>query len=309
MVKIRQITVDPQVYSLRKKVWPSASSPHSPQTLCASIKHIVLDLFLITIKASIPFQISILLREEAPLIWHKTSQPTPFLFSKAYSIKFQPLHKFHQDSKEITLMLLRPFLVCSDFHFPVWAPSHLLLGFQKTYSCYQDHFWSVQTFISLYSLSQTTQKFQSCYFQAYVTIIYSDKLLYWQQLTRYKVTTRVTLKITFVFGLFPLVVGNVICLVLLCLISARRDKVCPLYRVWNWSDTNTLQVPQKPYRPLENMCMIFAYFFWTEIMRFCPRYAWKTEPQYNKWHLLAQDSTCMQGYFMCMKSTTTWPVS
>jgi hypothetical protein len=38
----------------------------------------------------------------------------------------------------------------------------------------------------------------------------------------------------------PHKVGNPICLVMLCLISVRRDKVCPLYRVRNWNNTNRL---------------------------------------------------------------------
>jgi len=42
-----------------------------------------------------------------------------------------------------------------------------------------------------------------------------------------------------------LVVGNLLCLVLLCLISARRDKVCPQYRARNWDNTNPLQSTQK----------------------------------------------------------------
>ena len=39
------------------------------------------------------------------------------------------------------------------------------------------------------------------------------------------------------FRPFLLMVGNPLCLVMLCLISARRDKVCPQYRVRNWHNT------------------------------------------------------------------------
>lgn len=56
--------------------------------------------------------------------------------------------------------------------------------------------------------------------------------------------------------LFLLIVGNLLCLVMLCLISTRRDKVCPQYRVRNWSCTNALQAEQKPCEPVENTCTI-----------------------------------------------------
>jgi len=85
--------------------------------------------------------------------------------------------------------------------------------------------------------------------------------------------TWIVFQVFLVFGLSLLVVGNPVCLVLLCLISARRDKVCPLYRVRNWSDTNTLQTPQKLSGPLENSCTISPYFFWAEMMRFCLSYS------------------------------------
>jgi hypothetical protein len=52
------------------------------------------------------------------------------------------------------------------------------------------------------------------------------------------------------FRLFLLMVGNPHCLVLLCLIFTRRDKVCPQYRVRNLHDTDHLRTPQKLFRPL-----------------------------------------------------------
>jgi hypothetical protein len=52
------------------------------------------------------------------------------------------------------------------------------------------------------------------------------------------------------FRLFLLMVGNPSCLVLLCLIFTRRDKVCPQYRVRNFHDTDHLRTPQKLFRPL-----------------------------------------------------------
>jgi hypothetical protein len=75
------------------------------------------------------------------------------------------------------------------------------------------------------------------------------------------------------FRPFLLIVGNLLCLVLLCLISARRDKVCPQYRVRNWSCTNTFQTPQKLSGPLGNSCTTFPSFFWGEMMRFWPSYS------------------------------------
>lgn len=45
-------------------------------------------------------------------------------------------------------------------------------------------------------------------------------------------TTWIVIQVVQLFRLFLLIVGNLLCLVMLCLISARRDKVCPLYRVF-----------------------------------------------------------------------------
>ena len=67
------------------------------------------------------------------------------------------------------------------------------------------------------------------------------------------------MKVVWLFLLSLLVVGNPVCLVLLCLISARRDKVCPLYRVRNYGDTNLSQAPQKPSGPLEDTCTISPF--------------------------------------------------
>jgi len=52
-------------------------------------------------------------------------------------------------------------------------------------------------------------------------------------------------------GSILLTVGNVHCLVILWQKSARRDKVCPQYRVRNWTCTNDIQTPCKLYGPLE----------------------------------------------------------
>ena len=51
-----------------------------------------------------------------------------------------------------------------------------------------------------------------------------------------------------------LTVGNLLCLVILWQKSARRDKVCPQYRVRNWTCTNDLQTPKEKYGPLGNAC-------------------------------------------------------
>ena len=74
------------------------------------------------------------------------------------------------------------------------------------------------------------------------------------------------------FGLSLHVVGNLLCLVLLCLISMRRDKVCPLYRVPNWSDTNTVQTPQKLSGPSDNSHTISPFFFLAKMMRSWPSF-------------------------------------
>jgi hypothetical protein len=66
---------------------------HIPSSsLCASIHCSTLFFFFLPlVKASVPFQISISLEGKAPLIWHRTSQSSLLVFSKAYSIEFQPL--------------------------------------------------------------------------------------------------------------------------------------------------------------------------------------------------------------------------
>jgi hypothetical protein len=79
---------------------------------------------------------------------------------------------------------------------------------------------------------------------------------------------RIALQLIRLFRLFLLTVGNLLCLVMLCLISARRDKVCPQYRVRNWSHTNTLQQPHTLYGPLGNNCTISPNFFWAKMMKF-----------------------------------------
>ena len=79
------------------------------------------------------------------------------------------------------------------------------------------------------------------------------------------------------FRLSLLIVGNLVCLVMLCLISMRRDKVCPQYRVRNWANTNTLQTLQKLYGPLGNSCMTSLKFIWAKMMRFWPCYSKNTE--------------------------------
>jgi hypothetical protein len=88
-----------------EQVWPSASSPHFLP--CASAGTPVLDFCISRLKKS-PSQISILLRGKAPLIWHKTSQPTLLSLSsaKAYSIRFQPF---------FPLNILLRLTACSDF--------------------------------------------------------------------------------------------------------------------------------------------------------------------------------------------------
>ena len=69
------------------------------------------------------------------------------------------------------------------------------------------------------------------------------------------------------FILFLLIVGNLHCLVMLCLICMRRDKVCPQYRVRNSGDTNHPRSQQKLYGPLGNSCTISQYFFWAKLIR------------------------------------------
>ena len=60
-------------------------------------------------------------------------------------------------------------------------------------------------------------------------------------------------------------VGNPVCLVLLCLISARRDKGCPQYRVRNWHATDALRPVQKLCRHVENTWAISRQFCLSKI--------------------------------------------
>jgi len=97
---------------------------------------------------------------------------------------------------------------------------------------------------------------------------------------------------------FLLMVGNSVCLVLLCLISARRDKVCPLYRVRNWRNTNHLQPLQKLYGPLGNSCTISPYFFWAKMTRFWP------SNFVHHWFQVC----CIEPIFAKSKDACTFPI-
>ena len=64
--------------------------------------------------------------------------------------------------------------------------------------------------------------------------------------------TWIVFKVVQLFRLSLLVVGNLLCLVMLWLISARRDKVCPLYRVRNWNTKDAVHTPKKLYQHVKN---------------------------------------------------------
>ena len=83
--------------------------------------------------------------------------------------------------------------------------------------------------------------------------------------------TWIIILVSLLFGLSLLTVENLLCLVLLCLIPARRDKVCPLYRNRNYGDTNLLQWPQKLSGPLGTSPTTFPFFSFRKIMSFCLR--------------------------------------
>jgi hypothetical protein len=114
--------------------------------------------------------------------------------------------------------------------------------------------------------SRKVQKAYSIYlFQPYACL----PSYQWSVKPYYARTTWIVVQL---FRLFLLMVGNPLCLVMLCLISARRDKPCPQYRVRNWSNTNHFQPSQKLYDPLENSCMTFQYLFQGKMIRFYTRY-------------------------------------
>jgi len=74
-------------------------------------------------------------------------------------------------------------------------------------------------------------------------------------------------------GSLLLTVGNMHCLVILWQKSVRRDKVCPQYRVRNWTCTNDFKTPQKIYGSIKNICSMSPYFFWAKTMKFKPSYS------------------------------------
>lgn len=104
--------------------------------------------------------------------------------------------------------------------------------------------------------------------------------------------TWIVILVSLLFGLFLLTVENLLCLVLLCLIPARRDKVCPLYRNRNYRNTNLLWWPQKLSGPLETSSTTFPFFSFQKIMSFCLRKVENTA----FWPLFAE--------FMCSMSIT-----
>ena len=69
------------------------------------------------------------------------------------------------------------------------------------------------------------------------------------------------------FGLSLHMLGNLLCLVMLCQKSMRRDKVCPQYRVFFWCDTNTVHTLQKLSGPLDTSHTMSPFFFLRKIMR------------------------------------------
>ena len=73
------------------------------------------------------------------------------------------------------------------------------------------------------------------------------------------------------FRISLLTVGNPVCLVMLCLISARRDKVCPLYRVFKLR-----LAAQKLYGPLETSCVTSLQLILAKMMRFWLSYSRNT---------------------------------
>ena len=85
-----------------------------------------------------------------------------------------------------------------------------------------------------------------------------------------------------------LTVGNLVCLVLLCLISARRDKVCPQYRERNWGNTNPPGSLVNPFGHVGNSYTCSPHFFWSQMVRFWPSYS-----AFTDWHTFVL--TCLQS--------------
>ena len=92
--------------------------------------------------------------------------------------------------------------------------------------------------------------------------------------------TKLMTIMSLLFGLSLHIVGNLLCLVLLCLICMRCDKVCPLYCVWNWGYTNLNQPPQNLYGHVGNHCAMSAIFFLSQNSKFqmvkLPKYSENT---------------------------------
>jgi hypothetical protein len=98
----------------------------------------------------------------------------------------------------------------------------------------------------------------------------SQPILY-QQHRSLQVPTRprtrwIVFQLAWLFSSFLLIIGNPSFLVLMCLISARRDKGCPQYRVRNRGVTNHFRSHQK----LSNN------FVWTKTMRIWPIHCYKS---------------------------------
>ena len=70
-----------------------------------------------------------------------------------------------------------------------------------------------------------------------------------------------------------LTVGKPVCLVLLCLISARRDKVCPQYRARNWGNTNPHTSQGNPFGHVEDICTTSPHFFRSQLTEFWLSYS------------------------------------
>jgi hypothetical protein len=111
-------------------------------------------------------------------------------------------------------------------------------------------------------------------------------------------TTWNMFQIVQLFILFLLIVGNPVCLVLLCLIPMRRDKVCPQYRVRNWDDTNHPWPPQKPSGPLENSSTISLPKIWGEMTRYMKSYSRNTGNGCTLVH--SNPSLCQSCSVSCM---------
>jgi len=252
------------------KFSPSASSPHP--SLLASTETSARQAQNSGSK-SVPNQHILLTYRNTSLIRQRTSQPTPP--SKQKQRHTEPSVSLNISTLAWNISVLDPW-VCKDpstnqFSILKKCPPPPVPFYNHTTAHFEDSslgpiilLWTCKVLLrpgshisNLWPFSKNAAEFSTNALvqtvpssqNSFQILVCTTTNIYWHARSDeppQKFEDLLTIRMTWivfqvfqVFGLSLLVVGNPVCLVLLCLIPARRDKVCPLYRVRNWSDTNT----------------------------------------------------------------------